>query len=56
MMTPTNETNNFETVTFTSSSIDLDYDREERGSGASMIEPPCLTHRLTQNMTATWGN
>jgi len=56
MMTPTNDTNNFQTVTFTGSSIASDYNPDERESMASVIEPPDFTHRLTQNMTATWGN
>jgi hypothetical protein len=55
-MTSTNDTNNLQAVTFRVSSIDFDHNPEERESGASLIEPPCLTHRLTQNMTATWGN
>src|SRR5260370_573906 len=56
MMTPTYETNNLRIVTFTGSSIDFDHNPEERESGASLSEPPCLTHGLTQHMTATWGN
>jgi hypothetical protein len=55
-MTPTYETNNLQIVTFTGSSIDFDHNPEERESGASLSEPPCLTHGLTQHMTATWGN
>jgi hypothetical protein len=56
MMTPENETNNFETVTFAVSSIDLDQEPEGRGSRTPVSEAPCLTHQFRQNMTATWGN
>jgi hypothetical protein len=55
-MIPTNDTNNLQIAIFTDRSTNFDHYPEERGSATSRIEPPCLTHRLTQNMTATWGN
>jgi hypothetical protein len=56
MMIPTNDTNNLQTAIFTDRSIDFNYYPEDRESGTSLIEPPCFTHRLTQNMTVTWGS
>jgi len=56
MMIPTNETSNLQTAIFTDRAIDLNHCPEERASGVSLLEPPSLSHRLTQNMTATWGN
>ena len=55
-MTSTNDTNNLQRVTPTDTSMDFDANQDKRRSGESMIEPVCLTHWVTQHMTATWGN